>query len=666
MRSLRAEYQIIEIQAGFLSRQGWVVLRAGTARIRGVVVITHTRYFRTIAGLLLLTLAAVVFLTISGKAAGNEFRLDEAIVVTQFPPDAGREGRSPNSGGMLRVDYGEGARIVLVEPGREARNLTRGFHSACEPDISFDGKRMLFAGKREAADPWNVYEMALDGSEVLQITDDAGDSRNPVYQGQMYVITSDRPWDQITFVSTRAGEVNEYGSQPSTSLYSCLMDGSSVRRLTFNPSSDLDPTVLPDGRLLFSSWQRSTLGHGPRGRVSLFAVLTDGLDYSLFVGDEGRRIKHMPCVADELVVFVEGDRVGWDGAGSLASVSMRRNLHSYRSITGPGDGLFVTPSRLAGDGILASRRPPGGEGTHGVVHLDVRTGRFETVFDDPDLHDVEARAVVARPRPDGRSSPVSDDRPNGVLYGLNVYDSDLAGRGWIAPGQAVRMRVLEGIPRTGPAGATSETTTEAPPMLPRRFLGEVAVEEDGSFNVEVPANIPIELQLIDEQGMALRSCSWIWVRNRETRGCIGCHEDGERTPENRFVKALEGPSVALTLPPGKRRTVEFGRDVRPIVSAKCSTSNCHTSGVSDEGIRNSVHPGSARTSPLIWHIFGRNTSRPWDAAPVEGVVPKMPPPVTAHLTDDERATLVEWIDLGASLDAVVGPDTDSSPEGGSR
>ena len=43
-----------------------------------------------------------------------------------------------------------------------------------------------------------------------------------------------------------------------------------------------------------------------------------------------------------------------------------------------------------------------------------------------------------------------------------------------------------------------------------------------------------DVELLDEAGMALRSCGWIWVRNRETRGCIGCHEDGERAPENRF------------------------------------------------------------------------------------------------------------------------------------
>jgi hypothetical protein len=327
-------------------------------------------------------------------------------------------------------------------------------------------------------------------------------------------------------------------------------------------------------------------------------------------------------------------------------------------VTEPGDGLFVTPSAMPGGRILVSRRPPDGEGTHGVVHLDPLTGSFEPVFDDPAFHDIQAKAVVVRPRPDGRSSPVSDDRPNGVLYGLNVYDSDFVERGWIEPGQAVRLRVLEGIPH--------KPTTDTAPMLPRRFLGEVAVEDDGSFNVEVPANIPIELQLIDDQGLALRSCSWIWVRNREMRGCIGCHEDGERTPENRFVKALEGPSVALTLPPSKRRSVEYGRDVRPIISAKCSTSSCHTNGMADEGIGNYVHPGSARTSPLIWHIFGRDTSRPWDEDRTSEAVTKMPPSVAGSLTDDERATFVEWIDLGAPWNGIATPETDGVSEGGSR
>ncbi len=183
-------------------------------------------------------------------------------------------------------------------------------------------------------------------------------------------------------------------------------------------------------------------------------------------------------------------------------------------------------------------------------------------------------------------------------------------------------------------------------MLPRRILGVVPVEEDGSFNIEVPANIPIQLQLLDEQGMALRSCGWIWVRNRETRGCIGCHEDGERTPDNRFAKALSERTVPLTLPPERRRTVDFRRDVKPILDAGCGAAACH--GNSRPGLGAHVDPGRARTSPLVWQLFGRNTSRAWDARSDEA-----PRPVPAHrerkpLSEEARRVLLEWIDLGAA------------------
>ena len=108
------------------------------------------------------------------------------------------------------------------------------------------------------------------------------------------------------------------------------------------------------------------------------------------------------------------------------------------------------------------------------------------------------------------------------------------------------------------------------------FLGEVPIEKDGSFNIEVPANTPIELQTLDVHGLALRTCSWIWAKNHEPRGCIGCHEDGELTPANRFQKAFARPSVVVCPPPAKRRTVDFRRHVMPIVAAKCVP--CHGAG----------------------------------------------------------------------------------------
>ena len=119
-----------------------------------------------------------------------------------------------------------------------------------------------------------------------------------------------------------AAAINEYGSAPSTSLYTVRLDGSGAERLTYNPSSDLDPAVLPDGRLVFASWQRASLARdGIFGRVALFTSQIDGLDFALFTR-EGSIVQRMPCVTDDRrVIFVETGEPTWDGAGSLGTVS---------------------------------------------------------------------------------------------------------------------------------------------------------------------------------------------------------------------------------------------------------------------------------------------------------------------------------------------------------
>lgn len=223
-------------------------------------------------------------------------------------------------------------------------------------------------------------------------------------------------------------------------------------------------------------------------------------------------------------------------------------------------------------------------------------------------------------------------------------------------------------------------------MAQRRILGEINIEEDGSFNIEIPANTPIELQTLDAEGMALRSCGWIWAKNHEPRGCIGCHEDGELTPENILPKAVTHPSIKLTLPPERRRTVDFRRDIMPVITQKCI--RCHAKPDSplrltedlslvggpgrkacfnqtyenllvpgnEAGYGKYVHPGRARTSPLVWRIFGRDTSRPWDDVRLNEQVLRMPPATVEALTEDERQAFVEWIDMGALWDGIPGPD----------
>jgi len=602
------------------------------------------------------------------------------LVFTQLPAGSTVETSIDPVQRTQRAPYGEGARIVLLSPDRSLRILTGGFHSACDPDLSFDGTRLLFAAKRAANDEWNVYEMLLDGSGLRQITKGRGDCRSPGYQSSHYQISDKNdPWNQITFVRSDSAILNERGNAPARTLYSCKLDGTLIRRLTFNLSSDFDPATTWDGRLLYASWRMLHFEHGLDGRIVLLDANSDGTDYAPFVVQAGKRIKHMPCsTVDGLAVFVESDQVPWDGAGQLACVSLLRPLRTYRSLTGPADGLFHSPSPLPDGGILVSRRTAGAAATHAVCLFDLKTNRVQLLFDDPGYHDLQAKAVAPRPEPDGRSSSVVDSDPNGKLYCMNVYTTDLKEPNGLTPGTVKRLRVLEGLPRTA-TGAHAASSAGAPVQLAtRRSLGEVEIPADGSFNLEVPANTPLELQLLDERGLSLRSCAWVWTRNHFNQGCVGCHEDPELTPDNQFVEALQRPSVLLCPPPEKRAGIDFRRDVMPIVTSKCFP--CHDQGGSPPVLRDRtsmdpqrvyqilrappeaadsgqpygkyVHPGRARTSPLVWHVFGQNTSRPWDgpcaAAPVKSI-PATPP---VQLTDTERQTLVRWIDLGAAYEGI--------------
>jgi hypothetical protein len=522
--------------------------------------------------------------------------------------------------------------------------------------VSFDGKRIVFAAQQKPGEPWCIWEMETDGSGARKTTCGPGGARQPTYLPTMYTLTptATEPWEQIAFVGTLPGETNEAGVGPRTALFACRLDGTRERQITFNLSNDFDPVILPDGRIVFASWQRRSRRAGSEGRVALFGLNIDGTDLMIFAGDEGRRVKHMPVYAgSRLVVFVEGDRISGDGGGSLGAVSLRRNLHSYRPLSQPGDGLYRSPAAHPEGGLLVAWRPASGDGSYGISRFDPAAGRRVEVFDDPEWHDVEAQVLAPRSVPDGRSSSVRGNDPIGSFYGLDVSISDLDSSVWPA-GLAKRVRLIEGLPRlagegNGPTG-----------LAPRRLLGEVDLAGDGSFHVEVPADTPVELQLLDEEGLALRSCRWIWARWKEARGCIGCHEDPERTPPNRLVEAAQMPAARLTLPPERRRFVDFAHDVRPIIEDRCL--DCHGTGgtpprLDDTGAYEAlldglIRPGEARTSPLVWHLLGRRTDRPWDKLDMvdDTAEPKPMPAGDEALTKEEILTFIQWIDLGALRD----------------
>lgn len=599
-----------------------------------------------------------------GKLAADG--LDYPLIYTRVPLDAADWFGSARADGMLPSDFFEGSQLVLHRRDGSYRVISTGFHSACDPEVSFDAERVLFSAKKSQADNWNIYEADLEAGTVRQVTSDFGNCRNPRYMSTFYTIVSPEPWYTLAFVSDVAEEASEYGGLSSTNLYSCKLDGTGLQRLTYNPSHDYSPLMLPDGRILYSSWQRNLPEHGEKGRIELFSILSDGADVSVF-NRQGKKIKHMAAVNPAgQVIFVESEHLPWDGAGSLGSTSLKRYAFSYDSLD-PAPGFYLYPSALPDDRFLVSKRPADGSGNHDIFLFDPGDNSLADLIADSHFHLMQAVAVTERSIPDGRSSVVNENDPNGELYCLNVSISDSEQFSSRILDEARRVRFVEGVP-----GSPGQNRDES--MLGKRILGEVDLHPDGSFFVALPANTPFKVQLIGKDGMSLRSGSWIWVRNHEPRGCIGCHEDPEMVPDNRMVDAVKMEAMQLTLPPDRRRSVSLHEHLLPVIERHCSTASCHGEGSdhvvylpragdneeisrrihetltappSDSPVENGgyVVPGRARTSPLIWHLTGKNTTKEWDPATSGSSRAIAQGP--KNLSPAEIRMFMEWIDLGA-------------------
>ena len=487
-------------------------------------------------------------------ATGGARGLDHPLVFAQEP-----------------VDQGEcGSRIASLQADGRLAVLTEGFCAAADPCVSFDGQRLLYAGKRRAGDRWEIWEMGVDGSRKLQVTADQGDCREPIYLAKAAV---DAPnfrdkvrW--IAFTSTAPAVLNGRGNGPLTSLYAMSLTpvpgrGTVLWRTTYNLGGDAAPTILADGRVLFSAWQRT-------GRA-LMTISWAGENLNPLYGSHDGAVSQLEaCELPEQrrVVFVESEGEPDDRSGRLAQVSFRRPLHSHQVLSQDG-GRYRTPAGLP-DGRLVVAHASA-EATYGIYLFDEKKGRpGRRIYDAPEWHDVDPQPVLARPEPIGRIPmvefasvlDVGGFGKAGQLQCLNVYESDRREAAAIAPGQVKKVRLVEGLPVPLSDTEGLLDTREGnrsdewpPPFVRTRSLGETTVEEDGSFFVNVAGDIPFYVETLDENGQVLMTMrTWIWVRSGDQRGCVGCHENKEMGPENRATQALIRARPAMLM--GPRRNGE--------------------------------------------------------------------------------------------------------------
>lgn len=484
--------------------------------------------------------------------------------------------------------------------------------------LDFPAHRMLFSSIDENG-RWAIFEIHSNGTQLTQLT--PTDYPDLDFFDACYL-----PDGRIIVCSTGNyfGLPCLNGDGQIASLY--LLDPStkSLRQLTFDQDSDNDPVVMNDGRVLYQRWEYSDIPHYfGRRRMTMNP---DGTGQLALYGSNSwfptalRFTKPVPDHPTRLVGIISGHHDFGDCGRmaildpALASGYPFRFRPTSKEWGVEGEPIAVTPDILPAQQTGFLQLIPGHGKTVAGTVCDAIVGdvyRKESpalvthpyplsskyflvsmkpaptslwgiylvdVFDNATLiAEIEGAALfepqplVPRPRP-----PVIQDRVDLASSAAEVHIADIysgPGLQGVPRGTVKRLRVFSyhfgynnkaGFPLVG---------TQAGWDI-KRVLGTAKVESDGSARFEIPANTPISLQPLDEEGRAVQLMrSWLVGMPGERVSCVGCHEDRRKTLPPRRTIADQRPVQPLEPWYGSPRPFAFAHEVFPVLEQYCV--GCH-------------------------------------------------------------------------------------------
>ena len=368
--------------------------------------------------------------------------------------------------------------------------------------------------------PESAHLILVDGTMIRPLAPGLHDSADATvsYDGQRILFsgrtTSAGPW-QVWEIELDGGmprQVTHCASDCVRPLYlptgevvytRKLVNGSAIevggKRLTFAPGPYLTDDVLRDGRILFEGERRP-------GTRELYTVYPDG------TGVEALRCDHGPDRGDARQL-ASGDYIFSSGP-RLARIT---SAFAQQTELDEPDGNAIGPVAETSTGSwLVSRRGKPGKFR---LYQWIAEKRLLTEIETPaGASAVQPAVVAARTPPREFPSALMATRTAGNLLCLNARIS----RTPIDSAAVQQIRVYT-------QGANGK------PAL----LGQTGVESDGSFYVQVPADQPLRIEVLDAAGQTVRSeKGWFWMRPSEQRICVGCHAGPERAPENKAPEIL--------------------------------------------------------------------------------------------------------------------------------
>ncbi|MFH0945920.1 MAG: hypothetical protein V2A76_12035, partial [Planctomycetota bacterium] len=469
------------------------------------------------------------------------------------------------------------------------------------PDVSFDGKRILFAWKKsDREDDFHLYEMNVESREIRQLTHGLGQAD---YEG-VYL-----PDGNIVFSSTRCVQIVDCNWVEVSNLFAMDGAGRFMRRLGYDQVHTIFPTVTDDGRVLYTRWD-----YNDRAQIftqPLFQMNADGTGQQEFYGGSSwfpTNLVHARKIpgSREVVAVVTGHHtpahgklgiidpaLGRQEGQGIELIAKVREAEPIRiDMYGMGGDQYQYPYPLDEERFLvtlALPTPDGGLGRFNIYLVD-RDGRRELLVEGAESGEgIGCRQLVPlAPRPTGhvRPSLVDYRKETGAVFMQNIYEGPgLAG---VKKGTIDRLRVVAleyraaGVGHAQQEGAGGFADVSSPIAVGngswdvKVVLGSAKVHEDGSAFFKVPALKPVYFQALDRDGFCVQTMrSWTTLMPGETQSCVGCHEDKNSTSRAELGRALalQGGPQELTPFYGPPRGFSYTQEVQPILDRHCA--GCH-------------------------------------------------------------------------------------------
>ena len=494
-------------------------------------------------------------------------------------------------------------------------------------DLDFDASRILFTTARGTNNLLSVKEVTVADRSTRFVS--PTDQPDVSWWDGCYLPDS----DQVILLGTGTYQFLpcEFGNMPLAVLYRRNRRTGRTDQLTYEQDSDYTPSVMADGRVLYTRWEYSDLTHYFTRR--LMTMNPDGVGQLALWGSGGWFPTFFYCARDvpghpNLITMFAGGHHDIPEMGRMLLVdpSLARYYPFRYDPPSREWGPLRMMLRIAAKTFpkeetgLVQEIPGWGEPVEGDVTDTLTVNQFARgkpylsypwplsdkyhlatvktcddslmgiylvdVFDNltliaefPEGMLLEAMPFKARTRP-----PVIPDRSSPEKDVCSVHIADVyAGPGLkgVPRGTVKKLRVFTyhfnyhnngGHNRVGLDNVESGWDV-------KKILGTVDVEEDGSVCFEAPARQPLSFQPLDETGAAVQLMrSWTVGMGGERMSCTGCHEDNRLSVPTKLTiadrKYREGKIQKIKPVDGDgARPWGFAAELWPVVKRNCTA--CH-------------------------------------------------------------------------------------------